>query len=439
MSNVYEALVDLDPLLQLRPGLAESWYTSDETTWVFRLRNGVHLHDGRVLSAQDVATSLTHAGRDPGSRRRVQLAAVRDVTAEGQTVVIRTTGAFSALPLRLANVYIWSSGWGGQPEGTGPYRISSSTPSETVLEAFDGYRSQPPAIRRLNFRVVPEVDERVRQVSVGEAEFMIDVPAQRVDRLPKGVQFQAVKGLRVFLLGLSCEPGKENPFSDVRVRRAVSMSINRDQVVAPAGGYAQGVDRIVSPEELGGHHAGVLPQKYDPERARALLKEAGYTKGFDADLYLSIKYRHTEVLLDEAVRQLGTVGIRVHPHVLPVEEYVKRIEGHDMPLFLLGWVSDTGDGRVSYDYLIHTRSGLMGLDNGAGYSNPETDALIEAASRTNAPDVLGSLFARLEQQVAEDAPLIPLFRQDDLYAYPVDLLYTPRLDRRLRFETARWR
>jgi ABC-type transport system substrate-binding protein len=102
LGNVYESLVDLDPTLQLRPGLAESWYTSDETTWVFRLRKGVLLHDGHALRASDVVASLNHARNDPDSRRRVQLAAVQDVSAkDASTIVIRTAMAFNALPLGL--------------------------------------------------------------------------------------------------------------------------------------------------------------------------------------------------------------------------------------------------------------------------------------------------------------------------------------------------
>jgi peptide/nickel transport system substrate-binding protein len=439
MSNIYESLVDLDPALQLRPGLAESWYTSDETTWVFRLRKDVRLHDGRVLSAQDVATSLNQARTDPNSRRSVQLAAVLDVRAEGSTVVVKTNGAFNALPLRLANVFVWAVGDAARPVGTGPYRLASSTPAETVLEAFDGYRLAPPSVRRIVFRVVPDIDARERLMESGGAEFMLDVPADRMKLLKGRMTVQAIEGLRVFLLGLSCRDTLDNPFRDVRVRRAVAIAIDRQGLAARSEGYAQAVDGIVSPEELGGHHARIAFLPYDPDKARALLREAGHPDGLDVDLNLSIKYRYTSPLLDALVGQLGRVGVRAHLQVLSAGDYILRLEQRAMTMFLLGWLSDTGDGRVSYDYLLHSRSGSFGVDNGSEYSNPQMDSLIESASRTNAPDTLGVIFAKLDQQVVEDVPLIPLFRQDDLYAYTSDLIYTPRLDRRLRFEGAHWK
>jgi peptide/nickel transport system substrate-binding protein len=440
LSNVYEALVDLDPKLQLRPGLAESWYTTDETTWVFRLRKGVTLQDGRPLKATDVVASLEHARNNPASRRCVQLSAVRDVSArDDTTVVIRTAQAFNALPLRLANVYIWASSPGGAPVGTGPYRLVAAGPDESVLAAFEGYRQGPPPIARIVFRVVPDVSDRVRLLESGTAHFMIDVPSREMERLNERMNTRRVGGLRVFLLGLSCKPGSDNPFRDVRARKAVALAIDRQALIARLGGNAQVVDEIASPEELGGHHVTFAAHPYDPAQARRLLKEAGHPGGFEVDLDYSVKHRFMERMLQELERQLAQVGITVRPIAHPAPDYNTLIEHESSRMYLLSWVSDTGDGRVSYDYLLHSRSELFGVDNASGYSSKEMDDLIEAASRQTTPEGLDAVFERLARKVFEDVPLIPLLRQEDLYAFAPNLVYTPRLDRRLRFRDAHWR
>jgi peptide/nickel transport system substrate-binding protein len=437
LSNVYESLVDLDPKLRLQPGLAESWYSTDETTWIFKLRPDVLFEDGRPLTARDVVASLNHARLDPESRRSVQLANVTDVSEAEGNIVVRTNVPLTAFPARLANVYIWGLKASGTPQGTGPYLITSSNARETVLDASPRYRGPRPPIARLLFRVIPEIQDRVRALEAGLAQMMLDLPSAEVERIRKRFTVEAVQGLRVFLLGLSCEDTAENPFRDVRVRRAAGLAINRSALVAPSREYAQPIEGVASPEEFGGHAA--FGHRYDPAGARDLMKEAGHAKGFDVPLLLSTKYRYTLPLVEELRKQLDAVGIRVTPEALPADAFFHRLEERDMTLYLLGWLSDTGDGRVSYDYLVHSRKGLFGLDNGSRYSSLETDGLIEKASRTSDPDVLQRIFVQLEGRVAEDVPLIPLFRQADIYAFTKDLAYTPRLDRRLRFASASWK
>jgi peptide/nickel transport system substrate-binding protein len=438
LGNVYESLVDLDPRLHLEAGLAESWYTTDETTWVFKLRPDVRLQDGRLLTPRDVVASLNHARLDPQSRRSVQLANVTDVRAEGASVVIKTNAPLTAFPARLANVYIWGTKPSGDPQGTGPYVVTSSNTEETVLEASTHYRGGPPPIARVFFRVIPEIQDRVKALESGAAQMMLDLPPAEVERIRKRFTVKTVQGLRVFLLGLSCEDTSENPFRDVRVRRAVAFAIDRASLVAPAQGHAQPIEGIASPQEFGGRHLS-LGHPYDPVRARDLMKEAGYQKGFDAPLFLSTKYRYTLPLVEELAKQLAAIGIRMTPKTLPADTFFHRLEERDMPLYLLGWLSDTGDGRVSYDYLVHSRNGLFGLDNGSRYENADADSLIEQASRTSDPDVLQSILAQLDARLAQDVPIVPLFRQEDIYAYAPELAYTPRLDRRLRFAAVRWK
>jgi peptide/nickel transport system substrate-binding protein len=140
LANVYESLVEVAPDLTLQPGLAESWYSPDEQTWVFTLRSGVRLHDGRALKSADVAASVERARHSPWMRG--ELEPVVAVTARGEREVVFTTQArFGSLPTRLTYVGIdgGSPGTGGVAAGTGAYRIRSSSPEATLLEAFPAH------------------------------------------------------------------------------------------------------------------------------------------------------------------------------------------------------------------------------------------------------------------------------------------------------------
>jgi peptide/nickel transport system substrate-binding protein len=438
LSNVYETVVDLDGGLGLRPGLAESWHTPDDLTWVFRIRTGVRTHDGGTLRAQDVAQSLEHARSAPESRRRVQLAILdRIETPDDHTLVLTTRTPFDPLPTRLSNIHIWRKAKDGSPVGTGPYRVRSwSSGGDAVLEAFPSYRQGKPAIDAVEFRVMIDPLEREAAVRAGTAQLAIDVPAEHMQSLDKtpGVRSLAENGLRVLLLGMDTV----HAFRDVRVRRAVALAIDRRALVSgPLGGFAEVVDQIASPQEMG--QAPDLPERrYDPQESLRLLAAAGHPQGLDVDLeYMPQKYRAMEAVASAIAADLLQVGIRVTPRPRAGPELLGRIERHETALYILGWISDSGDGRLSYEYLLHSPGPTYGLDNGGAYSNPEVDSLIERASSRLSVGERREILDRLARIVYDEVPVVPLYRQANLYAVSRSLVYRPRLDRRMRaFEMA---
>jgi peptide/nickel transport system substrate-binding protein len=441
-SNVYETLVDLDSGLSLRPGLAESWHTPDDVTWVFRLRPTVRLHDGRILDARMVAASLEHARSDPGSRRKVQLAAlVRIEARDERTLAITTRAPFDPLPARLSNVSIWAPGADGKPVGTGPYRVTRFEPDgDVAFEAFAGHWAGPPRIASAEFRVLPSPADRVAALRAGTVQLVVDAPAEELSGLSAaGFRTVAENGLRVILLVMDSAherraDGTPNPFRDPRVRRALALAIDRSALTSgPLGGYAELVDQIASPQELGGEHEDVARWPLDPAASRRLLAEAGYPDGFDVDLhFLPAKYRAMDAVAAALSADLGRIGVRVRKVPLPPPVFFDRVEARDLGFYVLGWISDTGDGRVSYEYLLHSPTGPFGLTNGGGYANPAVDALIERSSSRLEVQERREILARLAQLVHEDVPLVPLYRQADLYALRRDLTFRPRLDRRVR-------
>lgn len=450
--NVFEPLVDTSGDLGLRPHLAESWETPDDRTWIFRLRPGVKLHDGRALTAREVAASLTAARDDPASRRKPELAGVESIEArDARTVVLRTRFPFSPLPNRLTELAIAVPALqaGAPPVGSGPYRIQDwNLQGDIVLSAFEGYWRGAPSVRSLSFRVIPNQDTRLMQLRDGAVHVVFDVPAERVGEVDgwPGARVVQRQGLRVILLGMDSARARSpyveadtNPFRDPRVRRAVALAIDRQRLVRETlGGLATPCDQAVAPEVFG-HHSGLRPIPHDPEQARRLLAEAGWGQGFGVALdYMPGKYRAVDAVLAVVSSDLARVGVTVRPQPADPGLFFDRLARQETSFYLMGWMSSSGDAGITLEYLLHSPGPRYGVSNGSGFADPALDALLEqAASQTEARDRL-PLLQRAAELVHESLPVVPLYRQTDLYGVAEGLVFEPRLDRRVRGFDLRW-
>ena len=439
LQNVYEPLVDLDPTLRLGPGLAESWYTQGGS-WIFHLRPHVLWHDGSPLLAKEVVAALERARTDTGSELPSELASVRAIAApDATTVTIQALESFEALPLRLADILIWKVGAKGALVGTGPYRLGEATRGDVALEAFLQYHGGAPRIPRVLFRPVASPSYRARLLEEEKAQLVSDLPPSEARSLRSRVHVQAIPGLRVFLLVPSCRPLPDNPFKDLRVRRALSLAIDRAALMRSLGGEAEAVRGIATRGELGGDSQSAPLPRPDLPTARSLLVDARYPEGFDVAMDAAQKYPGMDGLVLELTRELAAVGIRVHTTFRETPDFVTRVMRQESALYVIGWKSDTGDSRVSYESLLHSQTGPFGVYNGGAYADSVMDGLIERASRASTSDGLDQVFEALDDRVKERLPLIPLLRPYDLYGLAPGLDFVPRLDRRLRLVDAAWR
>lgn len=442
LGNVYETLTETDGDLALRPGLAESWYNPDDLTWVFRLREGVRLHDGRLLRASDVAACVERARSDPSSQQREHLTAVRSLEApDDRTLLIRTAHPFGALSSHLSNVFIGidATREGDPPLGTGPYRIASWSPGgTTVLEAFSLHRNGPPAVRTLEFRAVSAAHDRVRLLREGRVQLIVDVPPGDLDEIARLPQLRTFRrsGLRVLFLAMDCRKGgdgRRTPFRDTRVRRAVALAIDRQALVrGPLAGFGDVASQIVAPG-IFGHDDRLPPIPFDPRGACRLLAEAGYRDGFSTDLnYVPGKYRGVEEIVESVAADLARVGIHVSLRPWPQPGFIARVRGADMPFYLSGALPFSGDAGLLYAYLLHSRASAFGSMNGGFYSDPVVDDLLRRSASQLEREQRWALLNQVAWRVREDVPIVPLVIPADLYAVSRDLDFQPRLDRRIR-------
>lgn len=417
--SVYEALVDQDADGTFLPALAEGWSVSgDARTWTFHLREDVPFHNGDILCADDVVATL---GRvlDPAiggafGTQGVYLSYLG--TAEISKLDDRSVRIVTAEPMAdlldlLVAMPISPSGALGQlPHayvGSGPYRIMETGPRKTVLRAFDRYWGDAPRYEEIRWIAEPDPAKRVEALLAGRADLIAAVDAEgrdRISRSPNATLHHKESGLCIIFM-LNCQEG---PCRDRRVRQALNYALDVDRIIAEImPGAASPLNGYLTPLHFG-YNPETPAYPFDPERARALLAEAGHADG------LKLVFDIPTAMPDEAPRlaalmaeQLAAVGVSVeiveHPDRPGYSEMVRGKNIHDACCFDS---SPRSTFRVLREKIQSTLRGPWWL----GYRNETVDALIVKAQATIDDGKRQALYREIYQLVRDDAPWIFLYR-----------------------------
>lgn len=399
--HVYESLTYLERDGSISPKLATEWENEDENTWLFTLREGVKWQDGSDFTAEDAAYALERALNHPESEMKQYLTAVSNVEViNPSTIRINTSTPDPLMPLHLSQVRIVSkafteetgdSGMTGQAMGTGPYRVVSySNEDNVVLERFEDYWGDAPSFENVRLVNIPNGSTRVAALLSGEIDVAEKILPQDFPRLERdeNVYITQIAGNRVIYLTMdfSCSencPGSNleggtNPFADPQVRRAVYQAIDVDAIIERImGGAAAPATQFIAPATTY-YDEGIERFSYDPEEAQRLLAEAGYPDGFSVRLDAPNDRYLNDALVAQAVGGLlGDIGIQVEVNAIPKAVFFPQIDEGDFLLYIAGWSSS--DVVSTYNAQIHTKDDEVGYGfaNRVGYTNPETDKLIE--------------------------------------------------------------
>lgn len=406
LRNVYDTLVARDDAMALRPGLAESWRVVDDTTWEFRLRPNVRFHDGSPLTAADVAASFARVPNVPGNPNpyTIYLAGVTAVEpVDDLTLRIRTSGPSPILPTNLTQIFIvpravaakgnaeFNSGEAAI--GTGPFRIASwSTNAPLVLRRHDAYWGPRPAWETASLVPIPVDSARVAALLAGDVDFINNVPLQDAPRLRDDRRFALFAGPSVYAANVYLDverpnpPGVDaegrNPMADARVRRAMSLALNRDGIARQVmEGFADPTDLPVPPFLFGAIPDRPVPAQ-DLAAARALLAAAGFPNGFGLTLFCSPA--RTPRICQAVAAAWTRVGIRTGVEVVPQATFLTRRNRRDYGAFLAVFGSLTGETSYLLGAQLHSVGTAPGLGtlNFTGLGTPATDALIQRARAT---------------------------------------------------------
>jgi len=443
LGNFYEGLVDFDQDMRIEPRLALSWSTPGETVWEFRLRPNVKTHDGRTLGVEDVTCSLQEAIEASDSTIRERIWDIERAEAiPPDRVRIHTRYPDPLLLTRITQVPIHpcqARDLDSRPLGTGPYRFVRREGQTIEARAFADYWGGAPSVEALRFVVVEPGDATLQALARRDVQVLRFVPPGLAHQLESQLGVRALKrwGLRSVYLWLNTRPsnGARNPLADRRVRQALSLSLDRDALVGRLEGMARPMNQFV-PTGVFGHSLLLRPGfQPDVDRARRLLREAGYPQGVELPLLHSPGVR-TEVEVLGA--QLAAAGIRLKPQQTDWLSVLEAWREAKAPMFIASWRFGNGDGAFFLEEcLLSRRSGVTRSWN-AGFSDGALDALIDENLRLPW-DQRQEHFERINDRLSEEMPVVPLFERVDLYAVADDVDFQPRLDERMLASGMAWR
>jgi peptide/nickel transport system substrate-binding protein len=394
LSNFYEPLVMTDVNMSIKPCLADRWDNPDYTTWVFHLRPGVRFHDGAPLTAEDVVFSFQRLLSSKSLEMSGYIWNVTSVRATGATTVeIKTPAPMSILLNKLRFVHIVRKG--ATPasllagaNGTGPYRFVSWKPNEEIVMARnDGYWGGKPAMARVVLRLARSPDQALEDLVSGRSQLVQGNTKALEEAARKAGDVTVFRNNSIFVkfLGYDLKHEKTpfastatNPFRDPRVREAIDLTIDRPRLVARLSTFAVPATQAVPPF-IFGYNPALAPPPHDLEKARALMREAGFADGFAVTLHVRKMFAEAARVVAEMLAELR---VRVTVEEVSDPRFFEIAAGHKASFFFNRFGCPTGDASDILENAVHSADEArhFGKSNDGEFSDPEIDALIEESA-----------------------------------------------------------
>jgi len=432
--------------LQLEGNLAESWRVVNETTWQFKLKRNVKFHNGEPFDAAAVKFSVERM-LDPkqGAPGRTSIATIDHVdVVDPYTVNVITKAPFPLLAVRMSPGHCGTVGivppkyiaqvgdatFAVKPVGTGPYKFVEWVKDERlVLEANKDYHRGAPAIERLIFRPVPELTTRVAALLSGQADLVSDIPPDQTGKIKSSsTAHTEISTLGGFVIMVKMTnylmPG---PWQDVRVRKAINYAIDMDTIIKTVlEGYGQ-VLGVPLEKEAFGFNPNIKWYGYDPERAKALLREAGHPNGFEMTLHAPNRRYMNDIEVMQAMAQMLTkVGIRAKVEVWEQSIYTTKWRKRELlPAYMTAW---GGAGVFDGDLLTSSLNSKSAL---AIFKNETLDKMLEDAQATNDPERRKAIYFKAQELIYEEAPIIKAYQQAHIFGVSNRLDWKPWIDNML--------
>lgn len=458
--HFFEALVAFDEKLNVVPALATSWKRVGDTTWEIQLRPGVKFSDGAPLTSDDVVASFERAPAVPNSPASLGLftRSIKKVSAAGpMTVRIETKYADPLLPTMLPEIVIVHHSRKDAPTadynsgkamvGTGPFLFESYIPGDRVaMKRNDAYWGPKPDWAKVQLRFMTNDAARVASLLSGDVQLVENVPPELVERVKQAGTFNVVQSqpaLPVYIgldmggvttqhvKAINPDPGaKANPLQDVRVRQALSYAIDRKAISERLMNGATAPASQLLVDGLFGTSPRVKVTPYDPEKAKALLAEAGYKNGIELVFHGSNDRLANDSKVVQAVAQMwNRVGIKAKAEVLPWSVYYPRTTKRDFSIWLLS-AGSTAEMATALNSLAVTYDPTngRGVNNRGRYSNAELDSLVDTAFQTLDDGKRKTLLEKASEISVSEAVVLPLYFYSFAVGSPRNITYTPRLD-----------
>lgn len=404
---------------ELVPMLAESWESVDPVTWVFKLRKDVKWQNGDPVTAADVIHSHWRRMNDPETKQVANGKDIKSIEAiDDHTIKVTTNEPLATFlflffdRLTITNKKIYDQ-YGPDvadrehPVGFGPYQIAAlSTGQRLVMEKVpDSVFAVPGSPDELIFQVMKEPEQRITALLNGEIQIALYVPPHMVDRINASPNAKVALGNGVEINLLPMNPTIK-PWDNKLLRQAVAYAIDKDTIVdVVLGGLADKLDGPVGPGQYA-YDPDLQPKyNFDPEKAKQLVKDAGFPDGVDVDFYTTTnRYTNDKSTSEAIVQMLRDVGINA---TLQTPEWAKLsedVEAGKVPFYYYGRGSVIDPSPMLSQYF------ETGITKRVMYSNPKLDALLQKERTIFDPEARKSALNDAMSLVNEEVPAVFLWR-----------------------------
>ncbi|MDH5528085.1 MAG: ABC transporter substrate-binding protein [Nitrospirota bacterium] len=420
---LFGKLVTVGPNMEPVGDLALSWETPLPTVYRFHLRSDARFHDGTPLTARDVAYTFNWIlNPENGSAHRSAYDKVQEIVVEDDhTVRFELSAPHAPFLINMVRGIVPAHlgddpGYREHPVGSGPYRLLENRPGDEIrLEAVEGHYNGTPPTRWLTFRVLPDDNVRTLALIKGDVHFVLGgVQPDVVDLLGRKSHLTVERGpgTNYSYLGFNMT---DPLLSNLKVRQAIAHAIDRQTVIdALYQGQARLSDSLFTPEHWA--HADGLPvYDYDPEKARALLDEAGYPDPEGPEPRFRLLYKTSQNKLTRRIgevlqQQLAQVGIVTAVRSYEWGTFYGDIKAGNFQIYTLSWVGIAEPDMMHY--VFHSGSIPPNGANRGRYVNAEVDRLADAARLTPDRDERKRLYGRIQQVVGADLPYVSLWHPE---------------------------
>ncbi len=425
LNNVLEGLTFFDDELNLVPWLAESWEQSEDgLTWTFRLREGIMFSNGREMTAEDVkwtwerfidpATGSGNAGRVGPPETEIEV-------IDTYTIAVTHPGPFGIFPQSIgfdmssgimAPESVEDDGTIRVPIGTGPFKISEVDGTTRILLERNEYYWQAPYPYLDAVEITPIPDDTVRETALlgGEIDWILAIAPQSYQGLVENpdVVVATAPQLSYDYVGVNLT---REPFSDVRVRQAIALAMDREQLCA--AGFFGLCETIQGPIGSGSPwYFDYAPYDRDVERARELLAEAGYPDGFEMELLPTVQYGETVRAAQVLQQQLAEIGITATINAPEWAEWLELEGNFRYDAYICNW-----NGLIDADQYYYLQHHTDLVFNFTGYSNPDFDALVDEGRSISDFEERYPIYEQANQILVDDAPYIYMYNKLEIRAY----------------------
>ncbi|TPE53094.1 ABC transporter substrate-binding protein [Amaricoccus solimangrovi] len=427
--NLYDGLVRYRPgTLEVEPALAESWEISDDAkTYTFHLRDGVTFHDGSAFDAEAVKFNFDrmlredHPYHDTGPfPLAFFFSSVAEVTVvDPLTVQFRLSEPYAPLLSNLAYptglivspaaVKEYGKDFGRHPSGTGPFRFEEwQANNRVVVSRNEDYWDGAPKLEAAIFRPITDANTRLAEMMSGGLDVMVEVPPDGLAQFrdDPNVKVYEQAGPHLWFLILNT---KEGPFASKAARQAVNYAVDKQGLVANVlQGTADVAAGPIPPAFAFAHDPGVEPYPHDPEKAKALLAEAGYD-GSEVTFYVADggSGMLDPVAMGTAIQaDLKAVGMPAKIETYEWNTFLGKVNGGlegQADMAEMAWMTNDPD-TLPYLALRSEAMPAEGGFNSGYYSNPEVDRLLAEARRATDQEARGALYRQVDRIVHDDAP-----------------------------------